>query len=269
MNVKKLFLTILAISIISVSGNAVERKKSLPLKELQYPKSPSYVPFPYPKSRDEIIADLKYAIKLHHEPGIGDKKDERDRILLKLLEENSGVSIAEIEKVMNRTSIYPDEFSYFIALKDNDGNEVARLSLMASGLYSGGVVTASKKIKFKESFRIKKETLRGLSIFVNPSEVKKMERIFMGNNLAPYPFSPTWEIVTKDNSIYYLDYNNYFYKLRNEIRDVKKKGLTYKQYTSSKDERVVYDSLNDKILFLEKLKKLSFSIEKTIQDRNP
>jgi hypothetical protein len=260
MVIKKIFLLVLTISIFAFPGNALERKKPLPLKELQNPKGPSYVPIPYPKTQDEIIADLKYAIKLHHEPRIGEKINESDKILLKLLEKNSGVSIAEIEKVMNRTNICPDEFLYFIALKDNDGNEVARLSLEASGLYSGGVA-ASKKIKFKESFRIKKEISRGLSTFINPSEVKKMERIFMANNLAPYPFSPTWEIVTKDNSIYYLDYNNYFYKLRNEIRDVKSKGLAIKQYTSSKDERVVYDSLNDKMLFLDKLRKLSLNKE--------
>jgi hypothetical protein len=30
------------------------------MKELTDPTSPSYVPYPYPKNREEIIADFKY-----------------------------------------------------------------------------------------------------------------------------------------------------------------------------------------------------------------
>ena len=37
-----------------------ERKKPIPMKELTDPRSPSYVPYPYPRKRAEIIADFKY-----------------------------------------------------------------------------------------------------------------------------------------------------------------------------------------------------------------
>jgi len=63
MTLKNLFLLILAFLALTIFLNAEKRRPPVPLEELQNPKSPSYVPIPYPQTREEIIEDLKYLIK--------------------------------------------------------------------------------------------------------------------------------------------------------------------------------------------------------------
>ena len=256
---KSILFIILAISFLGVSGSTAERKKPIPLKELQDPKSPSYVPCPYPKTRNEIIEDLKYAIKLYHGPAMNFRdgrfvglSNDTDTMLSGMFEPNSDFKVAEIEKVENRTIDLPDEFSYLIIVRDKKGNAMAYLALSGNGSYFGGVAPFKR---FSKPLKSKAEALKYFSAVTNISKVKKMERIFMLSMLALYPFAPTWEFVALDNSKYYLDVNYSIYKLKKEMNG-KQSKFSYPdsgEYKAKKGEMVVYDSLNEKTLFLKKI----------------
>ena len=258
---KSVLFIVLAISFFGVSEGAAERKKPTPLKELQDPKSPSYVPCPYPKTRNEIIADLKYAIKLRFSPSIhiengrfvGDYSSARDKILLELLKTDPAIHVAEIDKIANRTSDFPDEYFLLIIIKDKEGQLIARLALNANGSDFGGQTAPPGG--FLKPLKSKAEALKYFSAFTNISEVKKMERIFTASYLAAYPFLPAWEFVALDNSKYYLDVNSSIYKLKKEMNG-KRGEFLYPgsgKYKAKKNEMIVYDSLNDKTLFLKKI----------------
>lgn len=249
MTMRKVMLTmVLACSVVWIRADAGERKPPVPLKELQDPGSPSYVPYPYPVARNEIIEDVKHAIRLHHGPAIGNAPKEKE-LLLELLAPDPGIHVTEIERVANRTVAFPDEFLYLVVLKDREGNEAARLSLLASGLYFGGIAASGSS----RPIAGRQEAVKVFSSHFEAAGIKKMERIFMGNRLAAYPFAPTWEIVTADGSRYYLDVNRDLYKLQKTAPAAI--GTETQPYClpAAKNELVVHDPLNDRILHLRKL----------------
>lgn len=258
---KSVLFIVLAISFIGVSGSAAERKKPTPLEELQDLQSPSYVPCPYPKTRNEIIEDLKYAIKLRFSPSIhmqngrfvSNYSSAGDKILLELLKTDSAIHVAEIDKIANRTSDFPDEYFLLIIIENKEGQVIARRALNANGSDSGGQTAPPGG--FLKPLKSKAEALKYFSVFTNISEVRKMERIFMASNLAAYPFLPTWEFVAPDNSKYYLDANSRIYKLKREMSGKHSKILSsdFRPCKAKKNEMIVYDSLNGKMLFLKKI----------------
>ena len=258
---KSVLIIILAISFLGASGSAAERKKPISLKELQDPRSPFYVPCPYPKTRNEIIEDLKYAIKLRFSPSIhiengrfvSDYSSAGDKILLELLKKDSAIHVAEIDKITNRTSDFPDEYFLLIIIKNKEGHVIARRALLANGLNFGGQTAPPDA--FLKPLKSKAEALKYFSSFTNISKVKKMERICMASKLAAYPFAPTWEFVALDNSKYYLDVNNSIYRLK-KVMNGKQCDFLYPGSGKSKaikNEMIVYDSLNEKTMFLKKI----------------
>lgn len=262
MDIKKIVLFIaLAILFFGVSEGVGERKKPTPLKELQDPKSPSYVPWPYPKTRNEIIEDLKYAIKLRFSPSIhiengrfvGDYSSAKNKILLELLKTDSAIHVDEIDRIANRTSDFPDEYFLLITLKNKEGQLIARLALNANGLDSGGQTAPPGG--FLKPLKSKAEALKYFAAVTDISEIKKMERIFTASYLAMYPFYPAWEFIALDNSKYYLDVNNRIFRLK-KVMNGKRGEFLYPgsgKYKAKKNEMIVYDSLNEKTLFLKKI----------------
>jgi hypothetical protein len=259
--VKGISFVILAISFFWDSGSAAERKKPTPLKELQDPQSPFYVPCPYPKTRNEIIEDLKYAIKLRFSPSIhiengrfvGDYSNAKNKILLELLKTDSAIHVDEVERIANRTSDFPDEYFLLITLKNKEGQLIARLALNANGWDSGGQTAPPGG--FLKPLKSKAEALKDFSAVTDISEIKKMERIFTASYLAMYPFLPAWEFIALDNSKYYLDVNNRIYRLK-KVMNGKRGEFLYPgsgKYKAKINEMIVYDSLNDKTLFLKKI----------------
>lgn len=245
---KVMLVIVLACSFFWIRADAGERKPPLPLKELQDPKSPSYVPFPYPVARNEIIADIQHALRIHHGRAIGETSG-KDELLLRLLAPDPDIHVAEIEKVANRTVAFPDEFLYLIVLKDREGNEATHLSLLASGLYFGGITASGTSRPIAD----RAEAVNAFSPWFKVTDIKAMKRIFMANRLAAYPFAPTWEIVTVDDSRYYLDVNRDLYKLQKTApAEIGTESQPY-DLPAVKNELVVNDPLNDRILYLRKL----------------
>jgi hypothetical protein len=207
---------------LPVAGEKRRAKKSM--KELTDPNSPSYVPYPYPKKREEIIADLYYYIEKYckpndeiHESSVDGGVPVTDMILLDLLEPQPVYKIWKIIKVKNRAAELADNYSWLILIKDRDGDIAMRVALLASGLMaSGGATTIEDLEKFSQKERTRLEKLRkfrsddeiknilsdSLGYVIGDQDIKKMERVAslatIGNLLHP-----VWEIKMKDGKTYY------------------------------------------------------------------
>ena len=176
------------------------------------PTACSHIPFPYPKTQSEVIADLKSEIIRYYGPRIVYSGKgftiSANNIMSKFLCPHSGIKIGQIDKVTNKTSTNPDKYFFFITLNDREGTEVAHLALYESGRFAAGNTISNSQKRFDNPSKTKKEALIEVEAFIDSSSVIKTERIYMGNVPAPSPSAPTWEITTLDSK-YYLDWGNY------------------------------------------------------------
>jgi len=122
--------------------SAKNRRKPVPMNHLTDPSSPSYVPYPYPKNRKEIIADLLYAIEKVHglHPGeyIAGRRPKTIEIYLNLLEKNPVYRVGKIIKVKNREHSVAHDHTWLILIENQEGQNVASEALHKNGLLIGG-----------------------------------------------------------------------------------------------------------------------------------
>lgn len=261
---------LLIIAVAGASGDAVEKGKPLPTKETQDLKSEDYVLFPYPKARAEIVADFKHAVKKNHSLGWtwlpagalpnpsskGHQPDYGEGLLLKVLEENSGTRVTGIEKVANRTNSVAGDFLFQIVVQDRKEHVVACWALNARGESFGGVMASKERFLSPPTSRA--EALKAFARVRKPFEVKTLRRVFMANRLAPYPWSPTWELVTGDGATYYLAPNRApngtVYRLSKTLDHAARLGYSAGRLPSAGGaDRVDYEQRSDRILFLDRL----------------
>ena len=150
MKLIKIFVVLMLIISLCVPVSGEKRKGPKPIKELTDPSSPSYVPYPYAKKREKIIANLKYFI---NRPSAGRKKafvdgvtPEIDLILENLCEEQPKYEIGEIIKVKNRVAALSHDYTWLILIMDKKGNIAARAALEASGLFAGAGATTESNL---------------------------------------------------------------------------------------------------------------------------
>jgi hypothetical protein len=248
---KRAFFILFLYLVLAISGNVfgqktpLKRKNPHTLKELQTPSSPSYVPLPYPESDEDIILDLKYALKYLRIKGNDFKRE--DEVLSKFYNSDPSIVVGDIYRVANRAIYSPDDYFIVITLKDLEGYERARISLLASGIFGGLSRISELSKRTARSSKNQDEATKEVSAFIDSSMIKKMERIYMSNMLAPVLQSPTWEIETIDNLRYYLDFNGRIYKLVYEVES--KDRMQYK--IDLNKQLMVYDSLYDQYLVLD------------------
>jgi len=263
-----LFLVILVLFLPSYSEKRAPRKS---MKELSDPESPSYVPYPYPKKREEIIADIKYyfydtsaastysfigEIPLSH------------KIPMDLFKPNSNYKFGEIVIVKNRTASLPDNYTWLVYVMDADGDAVMRITLRASGLVMvGGAIDKSKFYKYSEKTKksqkrqlkvlkekdVKKFFSQSLGFVVDDKQIKKIERIGFDSPIGDYK-TPMWEITMKDKTVYYYgEVDDMVYRISEKIPWKKdKNGLRpYKRSMVPHGNDYLPDTLNDELVVLE------------------
>lgn len=256
MDVKKVILSIFLTLVISnVSLPEEKWEQPLSLEELQDPKSPSYVPIPYPKNRQEIIVDLEYIIKRFYLPrkgsiSYGDPGKGR-RILPKLLEKDSELYIGKIVRASSRAKVRAKEY-IVIDIHDSMGTIVARVSLEDSGLFAGASYPVSRPIKRPlMDLNEVKELLSTLSLPIMVDVVESIEyELYIGcSSTHPY-----LRIETSNCTLYM--------NTRDEIfRVIKREAFSPDQYRGIRenifDKRYRYgltDLKASEMIYLEKIK---------------
>jgi hypothetical protein len=269
-----LVLFLIFIFCLPVTGEKRYPKKSM--KELTDPNSPSYVPYPYPKKREEIVADLYYYIEKFckpsegvHESYVDGKVPIQETILLNLLEPEPSYKIGKIIKVKNRAAELPDNYTWLVLVMDNDGNIALRAALMADGLVASyGTNRGSNLKKASEKYRKRVERLQkirsdkeiknilseSLDHVVEDQEIKKMERIAYLANIGDI-LLPLWEIKMTNGKIYYYSEN------RDMIYSIEKK-LPWKKNSNGRrkgraemaqNRAFLPDTVNDEFVILNEI----------------
>ncbi|MCK4764297.1 MAG: hypothetical protein KAW12_19010 [Candidatus Aminicenantes bacterium] len=262
MTAKKLLLLIAVVFTLSLLLQGEKRYPPIPLEELQDPKSPSYVPIPYPQTREEILVDLKYAIKRNFTPRKGVRSygeiSKGDRLLPELLKEDSALYVGKIAAAKNTTFHRAEKFIN-MDIHDSTGDVVCRMSLEDSGLWSGaGFGAKGLKINpiktiddVKDFFATHHDpTIAGL-------QIQSIEyECYVGSSVR-YPMLR----LNTENKTFYLDSRNTLFVLKKKEKYTSIKEFRmalFKKYTIQGCKREVDSILTDLIeseaLFLKKIK---------------
>jgi hypothetical protein len=265
MKINKIIIIISLVLILAIPMTAKKRRSPHSIDELTNPESPSYVPYPYPKNRKEVIYDLIYGIKktsIPHEGSfVAGRIPESEKILLNLLEANSIYEVGKIFRMKNLSSGNAHDFSWFIFIADQSGENVYRVYLNANGLLGGGgPIKPEHRAGFNKS---KKGVLTILSesidIPVKDLKTKRIDRMAFGAGSIGDKFSPTWEIEMKDGKKYYYSIMKDMIYAIDEKRERKldKNGRhgPWLHLVNYGVEEFVFDDLEDKIIILKKIKR--------------
>jgi hypothetical protein len=265
MNKFKYFFTfVLVLSLLQFTF-AEKRAKPLPMKELTDPASPSYVPYPYPKTKQELIADMKYAIKKfflpsedRHEVIIGPLPGFR-KVLPNLLEENPMYKIGKIIKVKNLLSRCPYDYYWQIYILNEDDSKAACVVMVANGLYGGSAsdFPKDKPIYIKTEDDILGDLAVTLGRNITKKDIKHMQAIELPPRIGSL-FNPAYEIKLKSGDAYYYSSGiKEFFRVKEELPWKKnKKGHRRPcRELAPHPEIYAYDQINDKIMLFEKLQK--------------
>ncbi len=256
--IKKTSCSFLALFLLLgfLQGQASKKPPPFSLKVLTDPDSPSFVPFPYPKTDFEIIEDFKYGVKIlfgsKEKIMAALKRGDFDYVNLgrNLFGDNPSWKVARIIKIKDLIERSPNLHYFILKIVDEKGAVVATGALADCGLWMG-VMHCSEPNKFKP-YKTKKQVKelvhRTHGHFI---EINEMERINV-LSLTPYSsiFSPLWKVKTP-LGILFMDYWDNVYQVEVEMPSVKGPPLG----DFMRHEKAVHDPLNDRTYLLRKIEK--------------
>lgn len=253
-----------------------ERKKSIHMKDLTDPKSPSYVPYPYPKNRSEIIADFKYYIGKSCKKNNGYKESFvhgfepiTDKISLNLLGPNPQYQFGKIFKVKNRIEGFTDDYFWLIMIMNRNGQISMRVTLTASGLMMGAGAIEEKDIaaaapterqKFLRLMKVISEEdvqnilSKSIGRAISGKEIKKIEQVAFPSSKGDF-LNPMWEIKMFDGTIYYYsEIEDMIYKIDKKISWKKNKnGNRPDKLSLVPHSDYLPDMIDDELIILTKI----------------
>jgi len=262
-----------------------ERRKPISLEELTDPSSRFYLPHPYPKTKEEITADLIYGVKDHiakikagTQSSTGErlelrkiidiflsnikniftsrkaKKTQMDylSLLLDMVEGKSDdFKIGEISKVKNRMAWIPHDYLWLIIITDKNKKIIYRINMDATGRVDGFV--SIKSGYFTKFLVSKKDILYILAAAIKKPisdiKVKKIEQVAFKSRIAP-PYAPMWKIVLENGPVYYYSIiTDNVYVIDMKIpREKDKNGNWKSEKELVPHEHFVVDTISDEIL---------------------
>jgi hypothetical protein len=255
------YLSIVIISLCLCSGAVgEERRKPIPMKELTDPYSRFYVPYPYPKTRKEIIANLEAQINANY--ALQKKKKRKipksKNSLSNILAGKSDYRIGKIVKVKNRKANIPYDYSWLIFVVDKDDKVFLRITMEASGIQTGNASIGLCNPE-ERGYKTEKEVIFILSNCIerplNENDIKKIERVAFSSILGDQS-APLWEVVLSDGSTYYYSI------IMDSVYRLEKKVTWRKDETGNREDprnfvpitnEYLIDTLNDEVLILKKL----------------
>lgn len=219
---KTKYIAILVLAMfICFNAAADKRPERKSMKELTDPNSPSFVPYPYPKKRKEIIDDIKYFVQNvsegANESYVKGVVPVSDIMLENLFSANPQYTFGKIIKVKNRIDLLPDNYSWLIFVNDGDGNIVMRIAIRASGLLSGCAAIGEDHLKAADPRLLKRykrfmksrtddeiKTILSESLgrAVADHEIVKIERVAYPSTMG-WDLFPLWEIKMTGGETYY------------------------------------------------------------------
>jgi hypothetical protein len=259
-------ITIITLTIF-LSHFATAEKRASPrytMEDLTNPKSPSYVPYPYPETDAEIVSNLKYILnKQYSRETWSYSLTTYIDLLPELIKKNSDVEVSEIVKVKNRISLRAHDYTYLITITDKKRNLNARVAMLAYGLLSGGADPSPtkniKKIKNKE--RTEKVLKEKFGISFKEKSIVEFEVVAHSYFGFSSIVDPLYRFKLSDGNVYYMDDRDRLYTISDKkpVPEKSKRGTIYQQARREffRKGEVVFDSLSDMILYFKEIKKLN------------
>lgn len=274
MKLFKLIITLIIFLSLCLPSLAEKRKPRLSMKELTDRNSPTYVPYPYPKNKKELLADIKYYyidMTAGASSSYVGKTPISKIIIADLFGPNSNYKVGKIFKVKNRIAEFPDEYLWLVYIMDSDNDAVMNISVMECGLVIGGGAINKKALftypeetrkKLKKAMKVKekKDVKKFLSDFlgnqIEDKDIKKIERVAYLSTLGSFN-SPMWEFTMKDGIVYYYsEKRDMVYEIDERIpwKKISKKGRqSIRDFVSHRD--YLPDTISDELLTLKRAKK--------------
>jgi hypothetical protein len=263
---KHLIIAVLVLGLFNIIF-AEKKAKPIPLEELTNPESPSYVPYPYPKTRKEIIEDLKYAIKKLFEIKEGDKEvlvgnhhPLAKKILINWLQDRGVYKIGKIIKVKDLCENYAYDYVWLIIIQRKDKSVAARAVLGATGLWQLNM--AHRPDRGPSFLEAEDEIIENLAATIGrplkKSDIKHAEYVDMSPGIARV-YLPALEITLADGSVYYYSTGRKkIYRIKENI-DWKKRENGFRPQINEvvKSHRhkglFAIDYVNDRIIVFEEV----------------
>jgi len=187
-----------------------KRRSPIPIESLTNPESLDYIPHPYPKTKEEIIKDIKFQIKKKDKLKIRKNLGRiKKNPLINILNEKTSLKIGSIIKVKNRMSTMSHDYYWLILIMNNEKDLHSILKMDANGIYLG-----NSGFKCPYAFcpdgllKSKEEILEKLSIVIgrklNRTLIKKMELVSFQTFEIASIGALIWEIILTDDTIYYF-----------------------------------------------------------------
>lgn len=250
---------------------AEKRKPQLSMQDLTDPNSPSFVPFPFPKNRKEVLDDLYHYIKTHNMEGnvttVDGSIPEEMIILADLLSPGSIYKIGAIIKVTNRL-IIPDKYHWLIHVMDPQNNVIMRITVQETGLVgmigvisektikSMAIEKRGKLVRLKKKlmdFDLKSKLSVSLGRTVSPDEIKQIKRISYPSTMGGLLF-PVCEIKLKSGTFYYYsEIKDTVYEIDGKLPWKKNNGRRPSKLSMVNHEDFLPDKINDEIVVLKRL----------------
>ncbi|MCP4158185.1 MAG: hypothetical protein GY757_61365 [bacterium] len=254
MKKRTLFLLLISCTSICIAMFAAERSKPIPNKELSNPHSQFHIPFPYPKTKKQIVANVKFQAK-------------EKKTLMKILETRADKYIIKTIEVKNRIADYADDYFWLIIIMDKKKRVYFRILMYADGRTFGGAtwdIGKKKNFQAVEYYKEESDVLKELSTTqkkkLTPHSIKYIGRLAFSSRLDGSPPLPMWQIVLNDGRIfYYAISRNSFFKVTEELpwndKDWTGPGKSYGEIRDLAPfpYHFVIDTIGDKILIMKPL----------------
>lgn len=237
-------------------ASTTRNTSNLTMNDLTDTSSPSFVPYPNPKTKDQIIEDLRYGIEkvFLNKNAFEYSMDKIKNPLQNFLQKNSSMAVQKIVKVENRIVEMTEAFSYLIILFDKKTKDCARVSITADGLlHSFAVISPRARVKPLKS---ENEIIALLTTkaAIWSGEISQVDLMAYGVIYAS-PICPIYRVTLKDGSNYFVDYNENIFKKEDEKKLLGDSLAFIDKETSQLkyDEKSLYDSIDDKLMILRRI----------------
>lgn len=237
-------------------ASTTRNKSILTMNDLADTSSPSFVPYPNPKTKDQIIEDLRQGIEkvFANKNAFEYSMDKTQNPLQVFLQKNSSMSVQKIVKVENRIVEMSDAFSYLIILFDKKTKDYARVSMTTDGLLQSFAVGSQRAVVKPLKSDNEIIALLTTNTAIRSSEISNVDLMAFGVIYAS-SVCPIYRITLKDGSIYFIDYNENILKKEGE-KWLSGDSLAFIDKETSQlkyDEKALYDSIDDKLIILRRI----------------
>ena len=259
----KLWTIIIIIICFIQTSFGEERRKPIPIKQLTEHSSPFYVPHPYPKTREEIMVNLKFQVKRENEYHQSRRKklkttrEKNQTSLLDILEGKTSSRVGKIIKVKNRKTTMDHDYNWYILVMDKNDEITLLLNMKANGIYNGSTSARwTSKGLLISSADILKILSKKIGKPINEKEIKQLEPVLFDWSSSIGKLLPIWEIILNNNTIYYYCFSQekvFQIDKRVPYKKVNNGFFDDPRYLVPNGCNYLVDTVNDEILVLKEL----------------